>query len=70
MNDYKVIQVSYKADPHDAIFIVQFFCTVMKNQRDNLRISDFERNCVQLIASREQTYSRFTMGDSFNGTLN
>ena len=46
MSDYNVIQVLYKAGSHDAIFIIRFFCTIMQNQRDNLRISDFERSCI------------------------
>ena len=59
-SDYKVKEVSYKAVSHDAIYIILFFCTIMQNQRDNLRISDFERGCVQIIALCEQVYSWFT----------
>ena len=54
MSDYKVLQASYTAGSQDAIFIEWFFCTVLQNEGDNLRISDLERSCAQLIASCKQ----------------
>ena len=43
---------------HTSDLYHKIFCTVLLccNQRDNLRISEFEMNCVQLNASCEQVF--------------
>ena len=53
-------KLCFKVGSHNAVCIMQFFCTIVLKpiQRDNLRISEFETSCVQLIKQEAEIPER------------